>query len=126
MSNTSPHPDEFVTTTGAADIQLRAASGDDLRALRRLAQLDSSRLPDGPIVVAEVANEVRAAYSISEGRAIADPFHRTKELVALLELRAGQLNGSGKRGRGKRRSAAPQPPGFGHAFLPRRLVRRVV
>jgi hypothetical protein len=77
------------------------------------------------MVVAEVADEVRAAYSIREGRAIADPFHRTMELVALLELRAGQLNGSGGR-RGKRRSAAPQPPGFGLAFIPSLLGRRAV
>jgi hypothetical protein len=126
MSNTSHEQHKFVTTSEGASVTIRDASGEDIGALERLSELDSSRLPEGPMVVAEVGHHVRAAYSLSEGRAIADPFHRTQELVALLELRAGQLNGAGKLGRGRRRSTAPQPPGFGLAFLPPRLGRRAV
>ncbi|MGH2993160.1 MAG: hypothetical protein ACRDL1_06460 [Solirubrobacterales bacterium] len=75
---------------------IRDAAGDDLGALERLAQLDSSPLPELPIMLAEAGGEVRAAYSLSEGRAIADPFHRTAELVELLELRAGQAGTNGR------------------------------
>lgn len=97
MSNTAHLNSALVRLEAdAAGVTIRDAAGDDLGALEHLAQLDSSRLPELPVVLAEVGGEVRAAYSLSEGRAIADPFHRTAELVALLELRAGQAvtNGS--------------------------------
>jgi hypothetical protein len=91
MSNTSSLNSELVLLDAdASEVTIRDAAGDDLRALQRLAQLDSARLPEFPIVVAESGGELRAAYSITEERAIADPFHRTAELVELLELHAGR------------------------------------
>jgi hypothetical protein len=124
MSNTGTNRSSFVRASDPTGVTIRAAVADDFSALERLAQLDSSRIPAGPVVIAEVDDELLAAYVIDENRVIADPFRRTTELIALLELRARQLNG-GRRGSGrKRRSVAPQPPGFGLGLLHPRLGRR--
>lgn len=64
-----------------------------------LAQLDSSRCPAGRVLVAAVGGEPRAAVPLAGGRAIAHPFHRTAELVELLELRVAQLGSRPERGR---------------------------
>jgi hypothetical protein len=61
-----------------------------------LAELDSSSCPGGPMLVAAVAGEPRAVLPLNGGPAIADPFHRTAELVSLLEIRAAQLNHSSR------------------------------
>ena len=59
-----------------------------------------------------------AALPLGSGRAIADPFEPTAEVVALLELRREQMESAdgetGQRARGLR-APAPRPP------LPRRL-----
>jgi hypothetical protein len=131
MSNIGTDYEAFVLAPNAAGVTIREATGDDDEALARLAQLDSTRpLGDpefrsrnsGVILVAEVHGELRAAYSLSEGRTIADPFHRTAELVDLLMLRANHLNGGARST--KRRSTAPQPPGLGLALGPRGLLGR--
>ena len=72
-------------------IVIRRAAADDLDALRRLAALDSARALLGDVLVAERDGVVRAAYSLDEGRAIADPFVPTAELVTLLQTRAAPL-----------------------------------
>ena len=64
-------------------------SGDD-RALARLAGLDSASVPGAPLLLAEVGGELRAALSLRDGAVIADPFHRTVQLVSLLQTRAEQ------------------------------------
>jgi hypothetical protein len=71
-------------------IVIREATDSDRVALNRLAQLDSARVPTEPLIVAEIGGELRAAVSIGDGSAIADPFHRTAELVALADLHASQ------------------------------------
>jgi hypothetical protein len=53
-------------------------------AVARLAQLDSAPTPAGELLAAEVDGELRAAVSLTDGSAIADPFERTVELVELL------------------------------------------
>ena len=55
-------------------VVIRPAVADDLDALRYLAALDSARALMGDVLVAESDGIVRAAYSIDEQRAIADPF----------------------------------------------------
>jgi hypothetical protein len=65
-------------------ITLRGASPDDHTALCRLAALDSACVPAAPLVVAEVDGELRAAVSIADGTAIADPFYPTAHIDALL------------------------------------------
>ena len=84
-------------------ITIRFAYPDDAAALRRLATLDSQPLPPGPHLVAEVAGELWAAVSTADkGRAIADPFRHTAELVALLHERADRLS--------RRPEPRPAPP----------------
>ncbi|HMJ94358.1 MAG TPA: hypothetical protein VK486_00785 [Thermoleophilaceae bacterium] len=56
--------------------------------LWRLAALDDRRAPRGPALLAYVGGELRAAVGIVDGRAVADPFHRTAELVEILQLQA--------------------------------------
>jgi uncharacterized protein (DUF849 family) len=72
-------------------IIIRRAVADDLEALRYLAALDSARALLGDVLVAESGGIVRAAYSVDEQRAIADPFVPTAGLVTLLETRAAPL-----------------------------------
>lgn len=83
-------------------ITIRFARPDDQRALARLAQLDSACLPAGPLLIAEVADDVRVALSMSDGAAIADPFHRTAVLQRLLRTSAVYLLNERRR-RGPRR-----------------------
>jgi hypothetical protein len=54
----------------------------------RIAALDSSRVPNAPVLVAEVDGEVRAVVSIEDGAAIADPFYPTRDVVELLRMHA--------------------------------------
>ncbi|MDQ6775136.1 MAG: hypothetical protein M3071_02710, partial [Actinomycetota bacterium] len=62
-------------STLTASITIRPAYPDDERALARLAALDSAAAPpESPRVVAEVDGELRAALSLQDGSAIADPF----------------------------------------------------
>jgi hypothetical protein len=65
-------------------ITIRPAYPEDEPAIRRLAALDSAPVPRGPLALAEVEGEVRVAVSTDGRKAIADPFHRTLELVALV------------------------------------------
>jgi hypothetical protein len=73
------------------DITLRYGFPDDAEAIARLSTLDSSEVPRQPILLAEVAGELRAAISLADGRVVADPFHPTLMLVDLLRTRAEQL-----------------------------------
>ena len=65
-------------------VTLRLGLPADVPALKRLAALDSAELPAAPLLLAEVSGEPWAALSLTDKRAIADPFHRTAPLVALL------------------------------------------
>jgi hypothetical protein len=93
------------------DVTLRFAFPDDQPALWRLAALDSSEPPPEPVLIAEVEGVPWAAVSLADGSVVADPFHHTLHLVALLKARAAQLTESGKRrGLGRRlrlRGGAP-------------------
>ncbi len=78
-------------------LTIRPAFPDDREALERLAQLDSSPVPDGALLLAEVDGAIVAALSIEGGIAIADPFRPTAALVALLAQRAAQLRAPRRR-----------------------------
>jgi hypothetical protein len=67
-------------------ITIRAAHHADRPAIARLAALDSRRVPDGELLVAEVAGELVAAHSAAG--TIADPFRPTADVVELLRVRA--------------------------------------
>jgi hypothetical protein len=75
-------------------VTIRRAGADDEAALRRLANLDSTRVPDGPVLIAEIGGQPVAAISVLSGESFADPFVPTLELRRLLELRASQLHPS--------------------------------
>jgi len=74
-------------------ITIRAAGPEDVEALHRLAQRDSRPVPEGELLIALVDGEARAAISLASGETIADPFHRTEELVGMLTLRGSRLRG---------------------------------
>ena len=88
--------------TDPPKVTLRLAVPDDARRLRTLAQLDSARVPSGPMLIAEVDGRLRAALPLDGGAPIADPFRRSADLVELLRTRAAQLPG---RAQGHRRAA---------------------
>ncbi len=111
-------------------ITIRAAGLQDAEALRRLAQRDSRAVPEGQLLIALVEGEARAAISLASGETIADPFHRTEELVGMLTLRGSQLRGERRQRRrslkrllGSRSgSNAPQPPGTLRPYARRTAV----
>jgi hypothetical protein len=87
------------------NVTVRRSTSGDASALARLAALDSASPPRGPALIAEADSRVLAALPIGSGRPIADPFHPTAELVALLELRRMQIeaaHGEATRRRGFR------------------------
>lgn len=65
-------------------ITIRRSNHADTPMLRELAELDSARPIDGPILMAELGDRVVAAISLDERRAIADPFEPTQEVLELL------------------------------------------
>jgi hypothetical protein len=71
---------------------IRPATPDDAEALRRLAALDSKAPLEGTVLVGEIAGRAAAAVSLSDERAIADPFVPTAHLLATLRLRAHALD----------------------------------
>lgn len=92
MSSNSPD--------NSTNVVLRMAGAADGAALRRLAGLDSSPLPRGRVLLGEVDGELRAAYSVDEGIAIADPFRSTLPLVEM--LRGHATPDAGRRRGGER------------------------
>ena len=75
----------------SAALTIRHIEPTDVEALRVLAQLDSSRMPAGETLVADVGGELWAATSVDDLHTVADPFRPTAELVSLLHERARQL-----------------------------------
>lgn len=108
--------------THTDSIVIRMAGDGDAPELRRLAQLDSARLPGEPMLAAFAGGRARAAISVGDGAAIADPFLRTAEILAMLEARLFQVRGPNRGGgvrdrifggiRSSRRARiVAQPPG---------------
>jgi hypothetical protein len=82
-----------------SDITIRTSRSADAPELERLAALDSQRLPAGELLVAEVGDEIVAAYAPETSRSIADPFRRTADLVDMLKLRAAATPAKPRRSR---------------------------
>ena len=91
--------------TSTASLTIRHAIAADEADLTRLAALDSSRVPSGELLVAQLDGSLVAALSIDTGAAIADPFEHTASIVDSLRVQA-------------RESRAPRP-----AILPGHLSR---
>jgi hypothetical protein len=99
-------------------VEIRAAGRSDRPALAALAALDGALPPIGGALVAEVSGTIVAALPLGGGRAFADPFRHTSDLVALLEARAAQVER-------ERRAAASEHRGvlgWLHPAARRRLV----
>jgi hypothetical protein len=111
----------------AAAITIRTLGDEDGGRAAWLAQLDSARVPEGALLGVEVEGRLLAAISLATGEVIADPFSRTAELRALLELRAAQVRRRQQPARGRRRltlraqpsraALAGSPPGAGGRLL---------
>ena len=71
-----------------SDITIRSATRSDERSLRLLAQLDSQPEIVGDALIAEVCGRAVAALESLSGRAVADPFQPTAEVVELLKVRS--------------------------------------
>jgi hypothetical protein len=69
-------------------VVVRPSRPQDGIVLDRLAALDGARRPAGELLLAEVDGEVLAAVPVEGGRAIADPFRPTADLVEQLHARA--------------------------------------
>jgi hypothetical protein len=99
-------------TAHTNDFTIREAQAANDAALRRLAALDSSRVPNGRLLVAEADGELVAAVPLAGGPTIADPFRCTAAIVGLSGLRAAQLRGLTRgrtNGRRRRRGLASTP-----------------
>lgn len=74
-----------------AGITLRLALGEDSPAIERLAALYDRPIPEGPLLLAEVDGELRAALTLAGDCELMDPFLPTAALVDLLALRVEHL-----------------------------------
>ena len=80
-----------IATAPVAPLTIRFASAADAPALERLAELDSSYVPHGLVLVAEVGGELWAALSVESGHAIADPWRPSADAVLMLAQRSRQF-----------------------------------
>ena len=71
-----------------AELRMRPATAADADALEALAERDSSRLPRGPLLVAESGGRILAAICLATSEGVADPFEPTAHLVAALRAHA--------------------------------------
>lgn len=92
-------------------IAIRRARDSEMPLLHDLAEIDSAKPLEGPVLVAVVEGRIWAALALDGQRVIADPFLPTAPAVELLRLRLAQLRATERR---------PQ-----RALLPRWIARRV-
>ena len=90
-------------------ITIRRSASGDAAALARIAALDSGHAPEGDAMLAFEGGELRAVLPLDGGRPLADPFHRTAELVELLRYSAEPGRAPRKRGIGLGRLLVPRP-----------------
>jgi hypothetical protein len=100
MLNQLTRRKEIPVTT--SPLRIRQAGHTDSAAVERLAALDSSHVPQGDVLLAEVGDELWAAFSLEDGHHIADPLRPSADAVLILGQRARQLH------RGERRSPHPR------------------
>ena len=71
-------------------ITIRQSTASDVEAIRELAELDGGRAPSGTALLGLVDGQLVAAVGIEDGRAVADPFRYSANLVQMLSLRAAR------------------------------------
>jgi len=69
-------------------LTMRRATPEDAQALHALTIIDNSLPLSGEILVAQLDGAVVAAVSVTDDRAIADPFRPSADTVEILRLRA--------------------------------------
>jgi hypothetical protein len=74
----------FIVVAMTTPITFRRSSDADAERLRELAELDSARPMEGPVLLAELNDRPVAAISLDGRRAIADPFVPTEHLLSAL------------------------------------------
>jgi hypothetical protein len=72
-------------------LTIRHAGPEDERAVARLAELDDREPPSGPLLLAEVEQEILVVLPFDGTAPVADPLRPTAGLVDLLRLRRRQL-----------------------------------
>jgi hypothetical protein len=78
---------------GRGRIVIRRADVHDSAALGRLVELaERPEPPAQPVLLAESDGQLVAAVSTATGETVSDPFVATADVIALLELRARQLD----------------------------------
>jgi hypothetical protein len=75
----------------SAAVTIRWATPADAANLADLAQLDEASVPESPVLLAFVGDELWVAASLSTGATVADPFRATQEVAALVRERGRQL-----------------------------------
>jgi hypothetical protein len=78
-------------------ITIRHTTEADREALRRLAELDGRRSPDGHALAAFDGDGMIAAVGVEDRRVVADPFRNTVDVVRTMLLRAERERGDGSR-----------------------------
>ena len=73
-------------------IVIRRSGESDDRALVRLVGLAERPVPPEPLLLAEADGHLIAAVSTRTGEVVSDPFVASADVVALLRLRATQLD----------------------------------
>jgi hypothetical protein len=77
----------------SAAITIRQSTPSDTSDVLRLAALDDRPAPRGASLLAFVDGQLAAARPLGSGQPVADPFRRTKHLLALLDVWAGHQSG---------------------------------
>jgi hypothetical protein len=98
------------TLSNTPTISIRASTPADARTVMRLAALDSAPVPFGPVLIAEIDGEPKAALALRDGRVVADPFARTAELVQLLQMHASLVE------QAEEERTATRSPGLARRF----------
>ena len=81
-----------------AKVTIRPLSADDLAAVERVAERDSTRVPGGPLLGADMDGRLVAAISTTTGKVVADPFVHTAGVVEALRAQVGDVDGRPARG----------------------------
>jgi hypothetical protein len=91
MSFLRPPVTRPTTPDAQGPLELRPALPADGAALRAVAARDSRALPEGPLLLAEVAGIPIAAIATRTGEVVADPFWPTSAAVAALRAAVGDV-----------------------------------
>jgi hypothetical protein len=75
----------------SAAVTIRWATPDDGPGLAILAALDEAEVPESPVLLAFVGDELWVAMSLATGAIVSDPFRPSKDLAALVLERGRQL-----------------------------------